>query len=229
MKIAFISGTSIAQSSLFDDWTFERTETDYGPVQLKKKGDLLLLNRHNFENPVPPHSINHRANIRALKNSGVESVLTLNSVGSLKEDLRPGTFVSCDDYVSFAPCTYHDTELSGQAPVIANNLIPEIVEVSEYPIETGKVYVQTRGPRFETKAEVRIIRNWGDVVGMTLAGEADLCQELDMAYNSICMIDNYAHGLMAEEFSFEKFRELVKENQEKVNRFFGQILSLYSH
>jgi 5'-methylthioadenosine phosphorylase len=227
MRIAFIAGTSIAQSSLFDDWAYETIETAYGSVQLKKKGDLILLNRHNFENPVPPHSINYRANIRALKDSGIESVISLNSVGSLKEGLPPGTIVSCDDYVSFAPYTFHDNELSGQAPVIANNLIPEIAAASDYSIEMGKVYVQTRGPRFETKAEVRIIKEWGDVVGMTLAGEADLCQELDIAYNSICMIDNYAHGLMEQELSYEKFRTLVKENQEKVNRFFGQILSLY--
>ena len=228
MKIAFIAGTSIAQSSLFDDWAFETVETAYGPVQLKQKGDLILLNRHNFKDPVPPHSINYRANIRALKDLGTESVLSFNSVGSLKENLPPGTIVSCEDYVSFAPYTYHDNELSGQAPVIANNLIPEIVAASEYSIETGKVYVQTRGPRFETKAEVRIVKNWGDVVGMTLAGEADLCQELEIAYNSICMIDNYAHGLMDQELSLEKFRALVKENQEKVNGFFSQVLSLYS-
>jgi 5'-methylthioadenosine phosphorylase len=160
----------------------------------------------------------------------VKDVVSLNSVGSLKRELPPGTFVSCADYVCLqqGPATYFDTELKGGAPVIANNLIPQLIAglAPEFLIHPGKVYVQMRGPRFETKAEVRIIQHWGDVVGMTAAHEADLCTETGLRYNSLALIDNYANGLEGTEIDFTKFKELVKDNQARVNRLFARMLEL---
>src|SRR5690606_35044805 len=139
--------------------------------------------------------INHRANIRALADLGFEDVVSLNSVGSLKRDLPPGTLVSCSDYVCFqqGPQTFFDDELKGGAPGIANNLLPLLLErlAADFIIQPDKVYVQMRGPRFETKAEIKIIQHWGDVVGMTAAHEADLCAEIGLRYNSLAIIDNF--------------------------------------
>jgi 5'-methylthioadenosine phosphorylase len=230
MKVAFISGTSIVNSDLFASWAVQKIETAYGPVTYKLRGDHVLINRHGYGFPLPPHSINYRANIRALADLGFQDIVSLNSVGSLKADLGPGTLVSCSDYVCFqqGPMTFFDQELKGGAPVIANNLIPRLVEklAPEFRIETGKVYVQMRGPRFETKAEIRIAKDWGDVIGMTAAHEADLCGEIGLRYNSLAIIDNYGNGLMAQEIDFEKFRELVKANQAKVNRLFARMLEI---
>jgi len=83
-----------------------------------------------------------------------------------------------------------------------------------------------RGPRFETKAEIRIIQHWGDVVGMTAAHEADLCDEIGLRYNSLAIIDNYANGLEGTEIDFAKFKDLVKSNQEQVNRLFTRLLEI---
>jgi 5'-methylthioadenosine phosphorylase len=83
-----------------------------------------------------------------------------------------------------------------------------------------------RGPRFETKAEIQIIRHWGDVVGMTAAHEADLCGELGLNYNSLALVDNYANGLEGTEVDFAKFKTLVQANQEKVNRLFTRLLEI---
>jgi 5'-methylthioadenosine phosphorylase len=230
MEIAFISGTSIVNSTLFSGWEVRRVETKYGVVTYKARGDCVLLNRHGFGPPLPPHAINYRANIAALAQLGVKNVVSLNSVGSLHRDLPPGTLVSCADYVALqqGPATYHDEELKGGAPGIANNLMPLLVEklAPEFRIETGKIYVQMRGPRFETKAEIRIIKDWGDVVGMTLAHEADLCTELGLNYNSLAIIDNYANGLQGTEIDFAKFKDLVRENQAKVNRLFERLLEI---
>lgn len=205
-------------------------ETKHGVVTYKVRGEQVLLNRHGFGVPLPPHAINHRANIAALAELGVRDVVSLNSVGSLQRELPPGTLVSCADYVALqqGPATYHDEELRGGAPGIANNLLPLIVEGlgAEFRIETGKIYVQMRGPRFETKAEIRVIKNWGDVVGMTLAHEADLCTELGLRYNSLAIVDNYANGLEGTEIDFGKFKDLVKENQAKVNRLFARLLEI---
>jgi len=230
MKIAFISGTSIVNSPLFSAWEVRSVDTKHGIVTYKARGEHVLLNRHGFGTPLPPHAINYRANIRALADLGFGDVVSLNSVGSLKPGLPPGTLVSCADYVALqqGPATYFDDELKGGAPGIANHLLPLIVEklAFDFPIEMGKVYVQMRGPRFETKAEIRVIKEWGDVVGMTLAHEADLCTELGLNYNSLAIVDNYANGLMGEGIDFAKFKDLVKDNQAKVNRLFERLLDI---
>jgi 5'-methylthioadenosine phosphorylase len=230
MKVAFISGTSIVNSTLFSSWEVKTVETKYGVVSYKMKGDHALINRHGYGFPLPPHSINYRANISALVKLGFQDVVSLNSVGSLKAALRPGTFVSCSDYICFqqGPVTFFDDELKGGAPGIANNLIPRLAAglAPEFTIETGKVYVQMRGPRFETKAEIRVVKDWGDVIGMTAAHEADLCTEIGLRYNSLALIDNYANGLEGTDIDFAKFKELVKDNQVRVNRLFARMLEI---
>lgn len=230
MKVAFISGTSIVKSDLFSSWDVKTVETKHGLLTYKQKGEHVLINRHGYQFPLPPHSINYRANIRGLADLGFTDIVSLNSVGSLKADLPPGTMVSCSDYVCLqdGPKTFFDDELKGGAPGIANNLIPLLLEklAPEFTIHPGKTYVQMRGPRFETKAEIRIVKDWGDVIGMTAAFEADLCGEAGLNYNSLAIIDNYANGLEGTQIDFTKFHALVKENQAKVNRLFARMLEI---
>ncbi|MGH7996879.1 MAG: MTAP family purine nucleoside phosphorylase [Opitutaceae bacterium] len=232
MKVAFVSGTSIVNSELFASWESRAAATAYGEVRYKARGDFVLVNRHGFGAPLPPHAINHRANIRALADLGHREVVSLNSVGSLKADLPPGTLVSCSDYVNLqqGPATFFDQELRGGTAGIANTLMPQIVAglAPEFDVLTGKIYVQMRGPRFETQAEVRIVRNWGDVVGMTAAHEADLCGEIGLRYNSLAMVDNYANGLEGTQVDFGNFQDFVKSNQRKVNRMFARLLEILS-
>jgi 5'-methylthioadenosine phosphorylase len=230
MKVAFISGTSIVNSALFATWETKSTDTPYGTVTYKTKGDFSLINRHGYGFPLPPHSINYRANIRALADLGFKDIVSLNSVGSLKKELPPGTLVSCSDYVGLqqGPVTFFDKELKGGAAGIANNLIPMLYKqlTPEFDIKLGKVYVQMRGPRFETKAEIKIIQHWGDVVGMTAAHEADLCGEIGLNYNSFAIIDNYANGLEGTEIDFSNFKDAVKQNQILVNRLLTRVLEI---
>jgi 5'-methylthioadenosine phosphorylase len=230
MRVAFISGTSIVNSTLFSSWEASSETTSYGSVTYKRRGGHALINRHGYGFPLPPHSINYRANIRALAQMGFKDVVSLNSVGSLKPEIPPGSIVSCSDYVCLqqGPATFHDEELKGGSPGIANNLIPLLVSKlsPEFTIPTGKVYVQMRGPRFETKAEIRVVRGWGDVIGLTAAHEADLCAEAGLSYNSLAVVDNYANGLEGTEIDFARFKDLVKENQARVNRLFARMLEI---
>jgi len=232
MKIAFVSGTSIVNSDLFAQWEKRSVTTRHGSVNYKARGEFVVLNRHGSGFPLPPHSINYRANIRALADLGFVDVLSLNSVGSLRLNIPPGSIVSCSDYVCLqqGPQTFFDEELRGGAAGIDNNLIPMIVEklAPEFQIDTGKTYVQMRGPRFETKAEIQILKNWGHVVGMTAAHEADLCREIGLSYNSLAIVDNYANGLAGEEIDFSKFKDLVKDNQARVNRLFARLLEIFA-
>lgn len=232
MKVAFISGTSIVNSDIFAKWEVRRAVTRYGPVDYKIRGDHLVLNRHGNGTPLPPHSINYRANIRALADLGFEDIISVNSVGSLQPSLPPGTIVSCSDYVELqqGPATFFDEELRGGTPGIANNLIPTLTArlAPEFAIKTGKIYVQLRGPRFDTKAEIAVVRHWGDVIGMTAASEADLCSEIGLRYNSLAIVDNFANGIEGTSVDFSNFPQAVKSNQQKVNRLFTRLLAILS-
>jgi 5'-methylthioadenosine phosphorylase len=232
MKVAFISGTSLARSDLFAAWKSRSVETPYGSVECKTHGDFVFINRHGQAAPRPPHRINHRAHIRALADLGYVDVVALNSVGSLQPGLPPGTLVSCRDYVCLqdGPQTFFDDELKGGAPGIENNFVPLLAAklAPEFALLTGKTYVQTRGPRFETKAEIQVLKHWGDVIGMTAAHEADLCREIGLRYNLLAMVDNYANGIDGADVDFERFRLLVQANQEKVNRLFARLLEFFA-
>jgi 5'-methylthioadenosine phosphorylase len=230
MKAVLISGTSIVRSPVFAGWETQMVATPHGPAEVRRRGEFAVLNRHGFGPPCPPHAINHRANLRALADLGFQDIVALCSVGSLRPELPPGTLVACADYVCLqqGPATFFDTELRGGRAGIAGNLIPLLADklAPEFALQLGKTYVQTRGPRFETKAEIRVIREWGDVVGMTAAHEADLCGELGLDYNLLAIVDNYANGLEGTEVDFASFAGLVRANQEKVDRLLTRLLAI---
>ena len=221
MKLAIVSGTSIARLEETRSWPEIEVDTPYGKATLKQSRGLVLANRHGFGEAMPPHAINYRAYVAALIELGVDTVLTISSVGSLREGLAPGSFVSCSDYVSFAPKTFFDDRMSGFAPQIDNRLLDELKSIVGQKICPDGVYAQTPGPRFETRAEVRILRQWGcDVVGMTFANEADLILESGLSLTSLCMVDNFAHGHVSQQLTMESFKASVAENQAKVNAAF---------
>jgi 5'-methylthioadenosine phosphorylase len=232
MTVAFLGGTSIAESSAFSGWESGEITTEFGRTFFRKRGEHVVVNRHGSGKPLPAHAIDHRANIRAIADLGFGDVVAFSSVGSLRPGITPGTFVSCDDYVGLAvgPATFFDRELRGGAPGIANNLVPEIIHAlaPEFTVATGLTYVQTRGPRFETRAEIRILKEWGDVVGMTAAHEADLCTELGLRYNSLGIVDNFANGIEGTAIDLEKFMGLVRSHQERVDRFILRVIEALS-
>jgi 5'-methylthioadenosine phosphorylase len=93
-----------------------------------------------------------------------------------------------------------------------------LIELSPEKIADYKIYAQTRGPRFETRAEVRILQAMGcDVVGMTFGNEADLLLESGVSVTSLCMVDNFAHGIGEEKLTMGGFNVSVGENQAKID------------
>jgi len=229
MKVALVSGTSIARSEALAGWERRTVRTPHGETAYRSgPGGMVAINRHGFERPLPPHALNYRGYVSALEALGVEAVVSINSVGSLRGELPPGTVVSCADYVSFAPRTFVDDALSGFAPVVDNALLPRIAAAWDGAIETGKIYAQTPGPRFETRAEVRILERLGcDVVGMTFASEADLVLERGLGLTSLCMIDNFAHGLAEGGLTLEAFQAAVRGNQRRVDALVGTVAALF--
>jgi 5'-methylthioadenosine phosphorylase len=190
--------------------------------------DFLFAPRHGLRKPVPPHKVNHRANIAALAKAGATDVVGVCSVGALKTSFHPGMIVVPEDYVSFGDVpTFFDKEAKHMTPSLDNALRRLIVSCGErlrLEMFDGGVYVQTRGPRLETKAEVRFLATLGDVVGMTMASEATLAQEAGLAYAGVCSVDNYAHGIVDKPLNFEEVIKTSREKQAKMMKLVDEVV-----
>lgn len=177
---------------------------------------VAFLPRHGQDHRIPPHKLNHRANVWALKEVGVTHILGTSSTGSLKKTIRPGTFVVPHDFVGFWNIpTYHDDRVVHATPTLDDSLRSALVAAAKDARASAKtrgVYVQTTGPRLETQAEIAFFKTIGDVVGMTMASEATLASEVEIPYASLCTVDNFAHGIVDEPLSFERIRETQRAN-----------------
>ncbi|NYB51574.1 MAG: S-methyl-5'-thioadenosine phosphorylase [Methanobacteriaceae archaeon] len=187
--------------------------------------DVAFLPRHREGHSTPPHMINYRANVYALKMLGIDSVLATNAVGSLSESLNPGEFLIPDDFLDFTRTrsfTFYDDRA-----VHVDVTQPYCPQLRETIISSGKnldgtvvdggVYVCTEGPRFETPAEIRMYQQLGGaVVGMTGLPEVVLARELEMCYSSICMISNYAASVSPEKVTIDEVFEVVEEKKKEL-------------
>lgn len=162
---------------------------------------LVFLPRHGRGHKVPPSELNYRANIDALKRAGVTEIVSVSAVGSLKEDLPPGTFVIVDQFIdrTFARaksffgtgCVAH---VGMGHPVCAR--LGDALEASckemSIAYRRGGTYLVMEGPQFSTQAESNLYRQWGcDVIGMTNMPEAKLAREAEMCYATVAMVTDY--------------------------------------
>ena len=190
------------------------------------KQGVIFLQRHGKD--IPPHKINHKENILLLKKKGAEIIIGINSVGSLKKEIKPGSVIIPDDYINLKDIqTYYDLEVRHITPGLDEEIRKKIIaaadEISLKVVESG-IYIQAIGPRLETKAEINMIKNYADVVGMTMANEATLAKELGLKYASICSVDNYANGITEEQVTFEDIKTAQKENKEKIERLLNKLI-----
>ncbi len=214
-KFGIIGGTSLLKTDLFKKFS---TETIDNNIDIYLRGDLIFLQRHGRARNVPPHSIDHRAHISALKRRGVERIVAVASVGSLKANLLPGTIVIPDDYINlFNTATFYDDEIKPIVPGFDDELRERIITVFENTgasftwLDSG-VYFQTRGPRFETKAEVEMLKEFADIVGMTVGSEATLARERAIPYAAVCCVDNFANGVSSNGLTPAEFDAKVADN-----------------
>ena len=203
MSLGIIGGTSLLFTTL-PPLEKQVVRTPFGGAEVLT-GDVTILLRH--QGNTPPHRINYCANMAALAILGVDRVIAFGSSGSLKSEIKPGFIMFPDDYMSISDIpSIHNHAISHIMPEISQKLIAELG--SEFPYaRVGGTYVQTRGPRIETIAEVETLAKFADVVGMTVASEATLARELDMEFAAVCTVDNYANGLGKEVLSY---RHIVK-------------------
>lgn len=210
--IAIIGGSGLSQLSNLDVQRREVVRTPYGePSGALLFGHLcdqqtVFIARHGYGHTIPPHVVNYRANIWALKHVGASAIISVASVGGISARLGPGTIMVPDqilDYTWGRKSTYFD---GGHAPVVHvdftepydGELRERILSAARHAQEEvldGGTYAATQGPRLETKAEVdRLERDGANVVGMTGMPEAVLARELEIPYAAILVVANYAAG-----------------------------------
>jgi 5'-methylthioinosine phosphorylase len=166
-----------------------------------------IVQRHGpAEEPyVVPHLIDHEGNLRPLLEQGCDRVLAIGSVGSLRAELGVGSLVCPDDFIApHLGLSIYDDERGHTAPGFDPLWRAEVLEAwkagGQVPRDGG-VYWQTVGPRFETPAEIRMMAQHADVVGMTIAAECVIAGELGLDYAALCVVDNLANGLAPEPIS----------------------------
>ncbi len=222
--LGIIGGTNLIHSRIIENCKELLVDTDHGEVTLLKhqSGNVIFLPRHGTERWRPPHMVNHHGNISALRSCGVTHILGITSVGSLKKDIVPGEFLVPEDYIQLSniPTFYHD-EVKFITPSLCEQMRNHIFEIGRshgFPVHMGGIYLQTTGPRFETRAEVRFFSGFADVVGMNMASEATLSNEADMEYANISVVDNFGNGLQGE-IIYEDFMNQVRKHQDTMDRF----------
>jgi len=228
MTLGIIGGTSLfgTKTEFLEAANEREVDTKYGTVYLIFTADAVFIPRHGKMRNIPPHRINYKAYLAAFKDLGVENIIGVTSVGSLKRDIKPHSLVVPHDYISLCSIpTFYDDELVHVTSGLDEQLRTAIIEVAtdfDATVITRGVYFQTPGPRLETRAEIDFIRNYADVIGMNMASEATLAKELELRYANISSVDNYAHGIIAaegegeEELDYKQIVEAAAKNREKL-------------
>ena len=162
---------------------------------------IVFLPRHGRGHRLSPSIINYRANIDALKRSGVTDILSLSAVGSFRQDLAPGTFVIVDQFIDrtfareksfFGAGMVAHVSIANPVNQRLGDWCEDACDREKIPMVRGGTYLVMEGPQFSTRAESNLYRSWGcDVIGMTNMPEAKLAREAEIRYCSISMVTDY--------------------------------------
>ena len=205
--IGIIGGSGVYDIEGLSETEWRAVETPFG----RPSDDLLFglldgqkvvfLPRHGRGHKIPPSELNFRANIDALKRAGVTEVVSVSAVGSLREDLPPGTFVLVDQFIDRTFAREKSFFGSGlvahvsMAEPVCGRLSGELAAAAkalEIPFAEGGSYLVMEGPQFSSKAESELYRSWGcRVIGMTNMPEAKLAREAELCYATVAMVTDY--------------------------------------
>ncbi len=221
MSFGLICGTSLLDSNLFGDLSVQNVSTERRQVEVRKGDGFYVLQRHDSpEGYRAPHEIDHQSNILALEKLNVDQVMGIHSVGTLTNQIPPGTFAIPHDFLNLWQTYTFYPDRRGHSVAAFDNVlrkrIREALKQKNIGFSEEAVYVQTRGPRFETPAEGRLLAEFGDIVGMTAAAEVILASERDLPYASLCSIDNFVNGIEGTAVDYQSFQEQVKQHRSRV-------------
>jgi len=239
--LGVIAGTGFYALAPLEASTTSVHQTDYGPVSVAR-GTLhgrttYFVSRHGFDHSVPPHMVNYRAIIQALADLGVTEILAINVVGGIGH--AAGDLVVVDDFIDFThqrPVTFFDgTTPEGVVHTDMGEPYDERLRRAwiqaagdlDVPVTEQGVYGAFEGPRFETKAEIRMARAAGvTVVGMTGVPEAVLAAERGIPYATLCLVANPAAGLGTEPITVADVNAVVAQGASTVTRILDRAAEL---
>ena len=239
----FITGTGFYTLPSIQDTKVQEVETPYGTVSVDigRWGDqeVAFIPRHGKKHTGAPGDINYRANIYAMHLLGVERILATSVVGSLEWKWGPGTLVLLSNIMNFSSGRRHTFyPLNGvlkhvfvtdpYCPTLQDHLLQQAKEMG-IVLDTGAVYACFDGPRFETRAEIEMVRRLGGhLVGMTNYPECVLARELAICYTSVGVVTNYAAG-MAKLSSADIRKHFAAANQRVVSLLDRVVTQMPAH
>jgi len=241
--LGIIGGSSLPRLTDLEATRQAAVRTPYGEPSSaltfgKLRGrEVVFLARHGYGNSIPPHEVNYRANLWALRDCGCRDVVSIASVGGIRADFTPGTLVVPDqiiDYTSGRASTY---VTSSDRPVqhvdfthpycesLRRRLLRAAAAVGVSAADGG-TYAVTQGPRLESAAEInRLERDGADIVGMTGMPEAALAREIELCYAPIAVVVNPAAGRGAsrEGIRFDDFQAVSQRAMAETRRILAQL------
>ncbi len=246
--IGVIGGSGLSSLACLEGQHQQVVSTPFGLVntllgQVDNK-PVVFIPRHGLDHNVPPHKVNYRANLWALKACSVTQIFAFNVVGGISERMHPGNFVLADqliDYTWGREHTYHDGNHYSDLPELAyadmtqpiimhSKLYKQVFTSLQLPYVMGAVYGCTQGPRLETPVEIsRLAKDGCDVVGMTAMPEAALARELSLNYSMISYVVNWAAGVNNNNPCFEEIMEEVHKGAQKANEVFPLIIKIMNN
>ena len=240
---AIIGGTGLTRLDGLVIRNAELMETPYGPTSSailygKYAGrDVMFLARHGHPHRIPPHQVNYRANIWALRQAGADKIIAINAVGSVAAGLKTGDFCVPDqiiDYTWGRQHTFFEGDLEQVTHVdfsypydadLRKRLIAAVA-AQGFTCKNHGVYGCTQGPRLETAAEIRRLERDGcDVVGMTGMPEAALARELGLQYACLSLVVNPAAGKTAGLITMQQIQQALVSGMEKTRKVLARLLS----
>jgi 5'-methylthioadenosine phosphorylase len=244
--LAIIGGSGLTQLANLDVTRREVVRTPYGePSGALMFGHVggcpvVFIARHGYGHTIPPHRVNYRANIWALRHGKATRIVSVASVGGIRADLGPGTLVvphQIIDYTWGRALTFHENP---ESPVVhidftepydaelRRHILAAARRAGEAVID-GAVYAATQGPRLETAAEItRLERDGADIVGMTGMPEAALAREAGLPYATIATVANFAAGRgdSAHAIHFESIEAVLQESVKRVRRVIDHLCEM---
>lgn len=240
--VAIIGGTGLTTLDTLRILRQESVTTPYGaPSSPLTHGELngrpvLFLARHGQQHTLPPHRVNYRANLWALRQIGVQWVIAVAAVGGIRADMVPGALAFPDQIVDYTwgrPSTFfeddlaHVTHIDFSEPYDAELRARLIATAQALNLAAGAhcTYAATQGPRLETAAEIRRLERDGcDVVGMTGMPEAALARELELRYASCAVVANWAAGKVAGAITMAEIERNLTEGMAQVKRLLAHVI-----
>jgi 5'-methylthioinosine phosphorylase len=242
--LAIIGGTGLSRLANLELPRRQLVRTPYGepsgPLTFGTIGGapVVFLARHGYGHTLPPHQVNYRANLWALRDQGADAVVSIASVGGIRAGMEPGKLVVPDQVIDYtwgrrntyfedgAPVTHIDfTE--PYTPALRRRVLDAAAVIGEAAID-GAVYAATQGPRLETAAEVdRLDRDGAHIVGMTGMPEAALARELDLAYAALAVVVNHAagRGESAHGIRLKSIEDVLEDAMRRVQRVIGALVA----